>query len=184
MINLISRISTIQPQSEIAENSECAEQDTVDSIEHNLVTLTQDTGQLVATNSAVEVEHGGRIAQLYRLAGLIYIERVFRACPNKGRLARWSAEAFDIVRQLQVCERPFPLFFVACEAQSDEERGMIISLLERTHQKSSRPGLHAIEQMIQSMWVQHDLVSDTGERNYVDALNTTMSSSQLLPTLA
>jgi hypothetical protein len=178
-------MSSIRPHNGTTEISKHPDQERIlDSIEHDLLTLNQDTRQLAATHSASEVEHGTKIAQLYRLAGLIYCERVLKASSNQGRLARWSVEAFDILRQLKICERPFPLFFVACEAQSDEERQMVISLLERANQKSTQRKVHSVEQMIQSMWVQHDLLSDTRERNYVDALNSTISSSQLLPTLA
>jgi hypothetical protein len=177
-------MTSIQSTNDIAESSRFAERETLDSIEYDLWTLNQDTTQLVGTVSTAEVKHGSRISQLYRLAGLIYLERVLKPSPTNGRLERWSAEAFDILRQLDICERPFPLFFVACEATTDEEREVVISLLKRTHKRSNQRRLHLIEHMIQSMWVQNDLVSDMGERNYVDALNTTMSSSQLLPTLA
>jgi hypothetical protein len=184
MINLIARMSNIRLNAGFAEKSKHPDQELLDSVEHDLLTLNQDTKQLVAIHSASEAEHGIKISQLYQIAALIYFERVLKPYSNQSRLARWSAEAFDIVRQLKICERSFPLFFVACEAKTDEERQTIISLVARTHRKSSQRNLHAIEQMIQSMWVQHDLASDTGEGNYVNALNNAMSSSQMMPTLA
>ena len=83
-----------------------------------------------------------------------------------------------------MCERPFPIFFVGCEAQNDEQRQAILGILDRTQKRTNNHGLAAIRRMIELMWVQQDLASDVEEVNYVDVLNTTISSSELLPILA
>lgn len=184
MINLIFRMSDLQTPDPNGDNSDSEEPDTLSSIEYDLVSLEQDTRNLNSTNSLEEVEHSGRISQLYRLAGLIYLERVLKDASTKGRLARWTADAFNIVRELDICERPFPIFFVACEARTDEERQTILAILERTQNRSIGNALCPLRQMIETMWVHQDLALDSGEMNYVDALNTTISSSELLPTLA
>jgi hypothetical protein len=100
------------------------------------------------------------------------------------RVAGWSTEAFDLIRQLRTCERPFPLFFVACEAHTDAQREVVLSILESTQRRSNQRELCAVQGMIGSVWVQHDLLSDLDDMSYVDVLNAIMSSNELLPTLA
>ena len=184
MINLIFRMSDLQTPDQSGNSSDTEEPDTLSSIEYDLVELEQEITQLTSTNTPEEVEHSAQVSHLYRLAGLIYLERVLKDAPTKGRLARWTADAFHIVKQLDICERPFPIFFVACEARTDEERQVILAILERTQQRSIGNGSCLLQQMIESMWVQQDLASDSEEMDYVDALNATISSSELLPTLA
>lgn len=184
MINLIYRMSSIQSQDEAVDNGDSEIPDTLSSIEYDLVELQQDTRAMSSTNSPMELEHNSQISQLYRLAGLIYLERVLKDTPNQGRLARWSTEAFHIIGQLKICERPFPIFFVACEARTDDKRQSILAILDRTQQTAQGNGLCATRRMIESMWVQQDLASDIEDLKYVDILNTTISSSESLPTLA
>jgi hypothetical protein len=186
MINLIARMSEVQFDSEMPYKHLDADQGSLASIEHDLTVLKQDTTCFSGTNISEEVNRGSKMSKLYQLAGLIYFERVLKRYPNSIRVARWSGEAFDLLRELVVCERPFPLFFIACEAHTDTQRELILSILERTHNRSNQRRLYPIQAMIESMWVQHDLISDsnTEERVYVDTLNAVMSSNELLPTLA
>jgi hypothetical protein len=184
MINLIARMSNFQSDSKILEDPHSTELEHLDSIEHDLLAIKQDISHLTGTTYAEEVDHGRKISELYRLAGLIYFERVLKESPISLRVTKWSADAFEIIRQLDICERPFPLFFIACEAHTDVQRETILSLLGRTQKRWSQRRLHALKTMIESMWVQYDLFSDLGGMNYADVLNTVMSSNELLPTLA
>jgi hypothetical protein len=186
MINLIARMSEVQFESEMSYKHNDADQGSLDSIEHDLMAIKQGTTYFSGTNSSEEVNRGNKMSKLYQLAGLIYFERVLKRYPNNVRVARWSGEAFDLLRELVICERPFPLFFIACEAHTDTQRELILSTLERTHERSNQRRLYAIQAMIESMWVQHDLISDsnTEGRFYADTLNAVMSSNKLLPTLA
>ncbi|KAL3472591.1 fungal-specific transcription factor domain-containing protein [Aspergillus californicus] len=198
MINLIAKMSRFQPDCPAANvvhftNEESLESlESLESIEHDLITLSQDTSHLIGTNSPEEVEHGAITAKLYQLAGLIYLERALKptssssssASSSSIRVAKWAAEAFGLISRLDICERPFPLFFIACEAHTDAKRDLILCLLERTQRRSGQRGLHIVQGMIESMWVQHDLHLDLDGVCYVDALNAVMSSNELLPTLA
>ncbi|KAJ5648817.1 fungal-specific transcription factor domain-containing protein [Penicillium longicatenatum] len=184
MINLIARMSEIKLQSGCPGNIPYAERMILRSIENDLLSIKQDTTSLIGTNPADDVNYGSRMSQLYRLAGLIYYERVLKDSSTSLQVTRWSDEAFDIMRQLKICDRPFPLFFVACEAHTDEQRDVILFLLERTQKASGHRRMHVVKGMIELMWVQLDLVSDLGETKYVDMLNVVISSNKSLPTLA
>lgn len=177
-------MSEIKPYSILPEDIPYTERRVLHSIENNLMTIKQDTTSLIGTNPAEDVDYGSKMSQLYRLAGLIYFERVLKASSAGLRVVGWFDEAFDIIRQLKICDRPFPMFFVACEAHTDTKREIILSLLERTQKVSGHPRMCVVQGMIESMWVQLDLFSDLGGTSYVDVLNVVISSSKFLPTLA
>jgi hypothetical protein len=181
MINLIARMSEYP-----LDGNDDADRGPFNSIEYDLLAIKQDTTYLSGTDTPEEVEHGSKMAKLYQLAGMIYFERVLKRYPSSTRVERWSGEAFDILEGLIICERPFPLFFIGCEAYTDTQRQLILSILERTHQQSNQRRLYNIQAMIESVWVQHDLTldSDKDGRLYADTLNAVMSSNKLLPTLA
>ncbi|CAI7626966.1 unnamed protein product [Penicillium pancosmium] len=178
MIDLIAEISELS-----LDDTQYTDQQKLNSIEYHLMTIEQDTTLLGENDSAEEIEHGGKISQLYRLAGLVYFERVLKKS-SSGRLTRWITEAFEIIATLDICERPFPLFFIACEAHTHIQRGMILSLFEKTQQRSMQRRIHTIQGMVESVWVQRDLSSDEKGMEYVDMLNAVMSSHDQLPTLA
>ncbi|KAJ5764498.1 fungal-specific transcription factor domain-containing protein [Penicillium manginii] len=179
MIDLIAEISELS-----INDAQYTDQQKIDSIEHHLMTIEQDTTFLGENNSAEEVEHGSKISQLYRLAGLVYFERALKKSFNSGRLARWITEAFEIIERLEICERPFPLFFIACEAHTDTQREMILSLFEKTQKISSQRRLHSVQGMVESVWIQRDLSSDEKGMEYIDMLDAVMSSHDQMPTLA
>ncbi|KAF7595989.1 hypothetical protein BBP40_004135 [Aspergillus hancockii] len=151
MINLIARMSNFRPNNKLPEDLHYTEREPLDSIERDLLAIKQGIPHPTGTISAEEVDHGSKISQLYRLAGLIYFERVLRETPISARVARWSADAFEIIQRLHICERPFPLFFIACEAHTDVQREMVLSLLERTQRRSGQRRLHAVKRMIESI---------------------------------
>lgn len=177
-------MSEIKPYNKVPEDFPYTERRILHSIENDLMTIKQDTTSLIETNPAEDVDYGSKMSQLYRLAGLIYFERVLKASPTSLRVARWSDEAFGIIERLEICDRPFPLFFVACEAHDDTKRDIILSLLERTQKVSGHQRIHVVQRMIESMWVQLDLSSDLAETSYGDVLDVVISSSKFLPTLA
>lgn len=184
MINLIARMSEFQPYGQFSEDIPYTERQLLHSIESDLMTIEQDTTSLIGLNPAEDVDYASKMSQLYRLAGLIYFARVLKASSTDQRVAGWSDEAFDIIRHLEICDRPFPMFFIACEAYTDTKRETILSLLERTSKVSGHQRMRVVQGMIELMWVQLDLILDLGGTSYVDVLNVVISSSKFLPTLA
>ena len=187
MLNLIARMSEFSPSHNIRENLQRTELETLDSIERELIGIQQHTSYLAETTSTEEFDHYDKTARLYQLAALIYFEQVFKDASSTGnmRVAKWSADAFEILAELSICERPFPLLFIASEAHTDSQREVVISLLERTQQRSEYQWkTAAVKGLIESVWVQQDLSADLESVSYIDVLNTAISSNELLPALA
>lgn len=187
MLNLIARMSDFSPRHNIRKSLQRTELETLDSIERELIGIQQHTSYLAETTSTEDFDHYNKTSRLYQLAALIYFEQVFKGASSTGnmRVAKWSAEGFEILSQLSICERPFPLLFIASEAHTDSQREIVISVLKRTQKRSEYQWKSAaVKGLIESVWVQKDLYADLESMSYIDVLNTAISSNELLPALA
>ncbi|KAH8694085.1 fungal-specific transcription factor domain-containing protein [Talaromyces proteolyticus] len=103
-------------------------------------------------------KHYTAIAQLFQFATLIYLDRVVRGSPISSLVSRAAAEqSFSILRDLGVCERPFPMFILSLQAESDSDRMLMIKSLQRTRKERTLSNLDWTEQMIRRIWAQQDL---------------------------
>lgn len=187
MLNLIARMSEFSPRHSIRESLQRTELDALDSIERELIGIQQHTSYLTETTFTEDFDHYNKTSRLYQLAALVYFEKVFKDTSSTGnmRVAKWSAEGFEILAQLSICERPFPLLFIASEAHTDLQREVVISILERTQKRGEYQWkTAAVKGLIESVWVQQDLSADLESISYIDVLNTAISSNELLPALA
>ncbi|KEY74832.1 hypothetical protein S7711_06518 [Stachybotrys chartarum IBT 7711] len=121
--------------------------------------------------------------ELHQLSTLIYLVRVsqnpLEAVPDLQLLVDW---AFAVPIQAPACAHFFPLFVLACEARTDEQRTAILALLRRTEKAIYGRRRH-ISSLIQSVWVQQDLYAD-GEvmLNYAAVMNVAINANLALPT--
>jgi hypothetical protein len=80
------------------------------------------------------------------------------------------------------CPHFFPLFIVACEAQTEERRAAIISLIDRTSRDSRVRNRDWLRNMVHSIWVHQDLHSDEDLLvDYTGAMDAIISSSDSVP---
>ena len=96
-------------------------------------------------------------AELYRLAALLYLQRV---CPTFGddvRRAHYLERAFAALDTLRVVTSPWPVFLVACESQDDEQRIRILRILDRMDSARSVGNVYVMRGIIETVWKQHDL---------------------------
>ncbi|KAJ5786953.1 fungal-specific transcription factor domain-containing protein [Penicillium pulvis] len=93
-------MSEFKPYENFPEDVPYTERQILHSIENDLMTIKQDTTSLIGTNPVEDVDYGSKMSQLYRLAGLIYFERVLKGSFTDQRVAGWSDEAFDIIRHM------------------------------------------------------------------------------------
>ncbi|RSL51877.1 hypothetical protein CEP54_011184 [Fusarium duplospermum] len=131
-------------------------------------------------NTLTEISHSNadRIVELYQLATLIYLKRASADNPKeRPHLQEWIAKSFYILSHLEDCQWPFPLLILGCEAQTDDQRAMILDLISRTESNIHFRKLDYIKTMIQRIWVQNDLIEE--EFNYVHKLGIVLSSANM-----
>jgi hypothetical protein len=160
---------------------EKAHKKTLDEIESELRSLQQIYWLCDENNINPRKDMVKSIAELYRLAALIYLERVGRGyskfSPTTEELVD---DAFAILSKLDWCERPWPLFIVACEAQTDQRRKLILDLLNKTQEVRNYGNLESTRSLIQSAWIQDDLYREP-ELSCFAKYNAVMSAFEGLP---
>lgn len=99
-----------------------------------------------------------KLAELFRLAAYIYLERLAKGSESQETKVRCLLDdAFGLLRELKVCERPWPLFIIALEARTDEERVLILSVLEQSLIQRPMGNLTITQRLIHAAWIQQDL---------------------------
>lgn len=123
------------------------------------------------------------LTELFRAAVLVYAARICATKFGEARdLGPLLDRAFAQIEQMQTCERPFPIFILGCEANTDERRIIILNLLRRTESTHVR-SLDCIRRGLDSVWIQDDLHADQDMMlDYMNKLNVVVSSSSTLPT--
>ncbi|KAH7160357.1 fungal-specific transcription factor domain-containing protein [Dactylonectria estremocensis] len=112
-------------------------------------------------------KHYTPLSRLFQLAVHIYLDRVVCASPVSSPLSQAAAEEmFDILRDLRVCERPFPMFILSLQAEEESERLLVLEALRNSKSKRALGNSNLTQKMIQRIWAQQDLHCDEG----VDAL--------------
>jgi hypothetical protein len=158
----------------------------LDRIERLLVYCKQDEGDEhdFQDTSSVPATESRRVAELYRLAGLVYLYRQARGLSaTSPRVRKVLSTAMAIMEVMQGCSRPFPVAILGAEARSDEDRLVVLSLIRRTQAMFNAGSIHRAQKFIEACWAQEDLRGDQ-ELDYRKKLDTIISSSQFLPTFA
>ncbi|KAH8881329.1 hypothetical protein GQ53DRAFT_754479 [Thozetella sp. PMI_491] len=104
-------------------------------------------------------------ADLYRMAALLYLRRVSPA-PVPGEpdpLPKYVVDAFAVLQSLESWTSPWPLFVLACEAETDEQRMAILAALSDMDERRGIGNVFVLRNIIESVWKQKDLNADTGQ---------------------
>jgi hypothetical protein len=122
------------------------------------------------------------LVQLFKLALLIYLYRVSEPLLNwEQKCLRLVEDAFILLSQVETCERQFPVLILGCEAQTDEQRKIVLDLISRTEKSSCSRSFNHVSQMTRILWAQ-DFLAD-GVLNFWDKLTAVISCCSLLPSL-
>ena len=151
----------------------------LNSLELRLISLRQYDN--FATSTPREQSRTDLVAELYRLAGLVYLHRGGRRAregfqPTESILKK----AFSIIEQLEYCETVWPLFIIGCEARSDEQRVLIHETFSKCLKRRDTDNIRSIGKMIQASWIQDDLSEDE-EIDYQLKINALISANTVLP---
>lgn len=99
-------------------------------------------------------------AELYRIAAVLYLRAI---CPNvdaTNQTPIWLSRAFEVIAGLEVCTSPWPLFVVACESQTDQQRIIILCALDRMDEARNIGNIFVLRGLIENYWKQRDLAAD------------------------
>lgn len=128
------------------------------------------------TNATLAIE-------VYQTTTRVYLARASQSSwePSTG-LDSLIDRAFAIPIRSCACTHFFPVFILACEARIDKRRATILSLIGRAETSAQGRHMAWLRQVIQSVWVQHDLHADSDLLvDYLGLINAVIGSSNTLP---
>ncbi|KAK3315690.1 fungal-specific transcription factor domain-containing protein [Apodospora peruviana] len=138
----------------------------------------------VTTGDAAATQPEQQLAELYRLAAYIYLLRMGLAMPaTSPKVATLITSAFELLKQAGICERPLPLFIIALEARTDDERRLVIEVLGASVEHRPLGNMPLVRRMVLAAWVQQDLYAGE-EGGQVDPLvvyNSVISGNRVPP---
>ncbi|KAH7166529.1 fungal-specific transcription factor domain-containing protein [Dactylonectria macrodidyma] len=128
------------------------------ALEERLQNLVQrlDTEEEEAA-TAVECNRIMATANLYRLATLLYLQRVFPLEGDQARRNRYLNEARVTSESLQVVTSPWPMFVIACESRTEEHRIAVLTTLDEMQRRRSIGNIRVMRNVIETIWKQCDL---------------------------
>lgn len=122
------------------------------------------------------------IVELFRLAALIYINRVSEDILGQAAQTQKHIEdGFLLLSKLVACERQFPIFVLGCEARTDEQRAIIMSVISRTERKVTSRSFNHVTVLLHAVWAQDDLANV--QINYWNKLTSVISHCTIVPSL-
>ena len=126
--------------------------------------------------------HAAKVAECYRLAALIYLERVARGTlQSTAKVAMLAELAFKSLSQIRALERPWPLFVLALEANGEEQRRILLDVLDGGAEYRGEEGnFSMLRKMVKSAWMQQDLAGGR-QLDMLDVYNTVISANHMPP---
>lgn len=161
----------------------------LESLEHELESIlngkhVSDTDRIDFSILKSSNHREVAILELYRLAALIYLERASRNFSGTSpKLNAWASAAFDLIIVLGYCRHGFPVFIIACEARTDEQRIIILDCLDKTQGRQPTAGMKILKDMAQSAWALDDLETN-GEVDYMAKMDVVVSGCETMPSFA
>ena len=102
-------------------------------------------------------------AELYRIAALIFLERACRRKSRRSSAVEHLVEAgLAILQRLKVCAVMWPLFIIACEAETDEQRTIVLAIFEKSTKFRKAGNIPCVQGLAEAVWKQDDLFTYSG----------------------
>jgi hypothetical protein len=131
-------------------------------------------------------DRAAALLELYRFCAFIYIARVREA--TLGQIPNISTlldRAFALLAAMPSCKKQFPIFVIGTEASTEEQRCIILDLLQRTEKGRMCRQQGCLRRGLEVAWVQRDLHIDQDLLlNYIELLRRICSSCDNVPNLA
>lgn len=130
---------------------------TVRSLEIRLKYLEQRQAAVLPSDGKEETQET-QTAELFRLAAIIYLLRMAKGEPETSKcLAYAMDQAFEILNQIEYCDRPWPLFIIGLESRTEEHRARVLKVLEKSVKRRPLGSMALVNRMVPDAWTQQDL---------------------------
>ena len=97
-------------------------------------------------------------AELYRVAAMIFLERACRRIPRSDpQIERLVGTGLKLLESLQGFAATWPLFIVACEAETDEHRKIALDSFEASAKVRKAGNISWVQGLAEAVWKQDDL---------------------------
>ncbi|KIV86538.1 hypothetical protein PV11_02141 [Exophiala sideris] len=120
-------------------------------------------------------------AEFYQLAALIYFRRQILQLPPKSPSVQQLVESsLNLISQMEVCTSPWPLFVVACEVHTDEQRLQILQTLKKMELHRRIGNIGVTRMIVEAFWKQQDLLVHDNAKTVMDWRNI-VDMAQMTP---
>ncbi|KAH8887295.1 hypothetical protein GQ53DRAFT_750082 [Thozetella sp. PMI_491] len=151
------------------------------SIQKKFATLFEKRKASLEIQGLSEELCGNNVLYLSALAALIYHERVTTNFSGQSdRLNAWTRVGFTTLAKMEACKLPFPLLIFGLEATNDEQRILILDIIDRTARKTDSWNTRPVLRMLELAWSLDDLWNQEVV-SYVDKLNVVIGSCPTIP---
>ncbi|CAI6098748.1 unnamed protein product [Clonostachys chloroleuca] len=96
-------------------------------------------------------------AELYRLAALLYLQRVVPLEGDKDRRETYLERALAILSDAKRVSSPWPCFIIACKVKMEDQRSQILDILDTMETTRKIGNVHITRVIIETIWKQKDL---------------------------
>ncbi|UPL01912.1 hypothetical protein LCI18_012846 [Fusarium solani-melongenae] len=186
LLGLLNEAIDLLPRRNGSEGNQ-GQQQAINRLHHKI----QHVDQQLCSGIDIEDYHGPGsrkhytvVARIFQLAVVIYLDRVVQGSTIDSIVSRNAArEAFGLLQDIGVCERPFPMFILSFQAAEEQDRVIILKALQNSKTKRALSNLDLTKEIIQRLWSQQDL-HGTSERDALELINIIFSSYLAPPCLA
>jgi hypothetical protein len=151
------------------------------ALEYNINSLP--VSALTSSTTSAELS-AADLQEIYQMTTLIYLARASQSPwePSTTELDSVIDRAFAVPTRGHSCDHFFPLLILACEARTDEQRAMILDVIDRTEKTAYTRSMEDVKALVRSFWVQQDLYADDDlVLNYLGLMKAVISSNSALP---
>ncbi|KAK7454747.1 hypothetical protein CaCOL14_005815 [Colletotrichum acutatum] len=111
----------------------------------------------VAHSTSAQIRDASATAELYRLASLLYLQRVVPAAGDEKKRFGYLEQAYAAMKEVRVATSPWPVFIFACETRLEEQRIYILDILDRMDKIRNVGNVRVMRSVIENVWIQQDL---------------------------
>ncbi|KAK5480790.1 hypothetical protein LTR55_007293 [Exophiala xenobiotica] len=150
------------------------DQNVVDEVQHRLENLSQSIviqldQNCPSSSGNIDEVRIQDTAKFYHLAALIYFRRqVLRIPPQSRPIQSLVESALALIARMEICTSPWPLFVVACEVRTDEQRLHILQTLKKMELHRRIGNIGVTRAIVEALWKQQDLAPDDASKASTD----------------